>query len=179
MPSAMPYSHKPTSSTPLLFKPKVLSTTAELQHPIERICSATPLAGGASRAAAGADPPAPTQHHPRFRGGRSSGGGGRRPGGLEPRAGQPAPAVEASGFKRSMPAFLAACQACQSTVPAAMSSQLRPCPGAASFPYCTQVLTALELARQARIAANRAYLAGLGLGPHAMHTGQVGGRVKA
>lgn len=37
-----------------------------------------------------------------------------------------------------------------------------------------QVLTALELARQARIAANRAYLAGLGLGPQAMHTGQVG-----
>ncbi|PRW39133.1 cytochrome P450 chloroplastic isoform C [Chlorella sorokiniana] len=36
-----------------------------------------------------------------------------------------------------------------------------------------QVLTALELARQARIAANRAYLAGLGLGPQAMHAGQV------
>jgi hypothetical protein len=39
-----------------------------------------------------------------------------------------------------------------------------------------QVLTALELARQARIAANRAYLAGLGLGPQAMHAGQVGGQ---
>jgi hypothetical protein len=39
-----------------------------------------------------------------------------------------------------------------------------------------QVLTALELARQARIAANRAYLAGLGLGPQAMHGGQVGGQ---
>ncbi|PSC73461.1 DNA N-6-adenine-methyltransferase (Dam) [Micractinium conductrix] len=36
-----------------------------------------------------------------------------------------------------------------------------------------QVLTALELARQARIAANRAYLAGLGLGPQAMNCGQV------
>lgn len=36
-----------------------------------------------------------------------------------------------------------------------------------------QVLTALELARQARIAANRAYLAGLGLGPNAVHTGTV------
>ena len=36
-----------------------------------------------------------------------------------------------------------------------------------------QVLTALELARQARIAANRAYLAGLGLGPNAVHGGQV------
>jgi hypothetical protein len=35
------------------------------------------------------------------------------------------------------------------------------------------VLTALELARQARIAANRAYLAGLGLGPAAMHAGRV------
>lgn len=41
--------------------------------------------------------------------------------------------------------------------------------------HLPQVLTALELARQARIAANRAYLAGLGLGPQAMHTGQVGG----
>lgn len=38
-----------------------------------------------------------------------------------------------------------------------------------------QVLTALELARQARIAANRAYLAGLGLGPKAMNTGQARG----
>ncbi|EFN52905.1 hypothetical protein CHLNCDRAFT_138470 [Chlorella variabilis] len=37
----------------------------------------------------------------------------------------------------------------------------------------SQVLTALELARQARIAANRAYLAGLGLGPKAMSSGQV------
>lgn len=36
-----------------------------------------------------------------------------------------------------------------------------------------QVLTALELARQARIAANRAYLAGLGLGAGAMKSGQV------
>ncbi|GAB4820518.1 hypothetical protein N2152v2_007564 [Parachlorella kessleri] len=36
-----------------------------------------------------------------------------------------------------------------------------------------QVLTALELARQARIAANRAYLAGLGLGPKALHDGKV------
>jgi len=44
-----------------------------------------------------------------------------------------------------------------------------------SFLFLTaQVLTALDLARQARIAANRAYLAGLGLGPQAMHTGQVG-----
>ncbi|KAL4440210.1 hypothetical protein ABPG75_003211 [Micractinium tetrahymenae] len=36
-----------------------------------------------------------------------------------------------------------------------------------------QMLTALELARQARIAANRAYLVGLGLGPQAMNNGQV------
>lgn len=36
-----------------------------------------------------------------------------------------------------------------------------------------QVLTALELARQARIAANRAYLTGLGLGPQAMNAGLV------
>ncbi len=36
-----------------------------------------------------------------------------------------------------------------------------------------QVLTALELGRQARIAANRAYLAGLQLGPDAMSSGQV------
>lgn len=36
-----------------------------------------------------------------------------------------------------------------------------------------QVLTALELARQARIAANRAFLAGLQLAPQAMATGQV------
>ena len=36
-----------------------------------------------------------------------------------------------------------------------------------------QVLTALELGRQARIAANRAYLAGLQLGPGAMSLGQV------
>jgi hypothetical protein len=36
-----------------------------------------------------------------------------------------------------------------------------------------QVLTALELSRQARMAANRAYLAGLGLGPRAMHEGAV------
>ena len=35
------------------------------------------------------------------------------------------------------------------------------------------MLTALELARQARIAANRAYLAGLQLGPDAMSKGQV------
>jgi hypothetical protein len=44
---------------------------------------------------------------------------------------------------------------------------------AACPPGCLQVLTALELARQARIAANRAYLAGLGLGPNALHSGQV------
>lgn len=37
----------------------------------------------------------------------------------------------------------------------------------------TQVLTALELARQARIAANRAYLAGLQKGPDAMSKGEV------
>ena len=36
-----------------------------------------------------------------------------------------------------------------------------------------QVLTALELGRQARIAANRAYLAGLQLGPEAMSKGEV------
>lgn len=41
------------------------------------------------------------------------------------------------------------------------------------FPSPAQVLTALELARQARIAANRAYLTGLGLGPQAMNTGLV------
>lgn len=41
-----------------------------------------------------------------------------------------------------------------------------------------QVLTALELARQARIAANRAYLAGLGLGPQAMHTGQASASIR-
>ena len=38
---------------------------------------------------------------------------------------------------------------------------------------CLQVLTAIELARQARIAANRAYLAGLRLGPSAMASGEV------
>ena len=36
-----------------------------------------------------------------------------------------------------------------------------------------QVLTALELARQARIAANRAFLAGLQLTPQAVANGQV------
>ncbi|KAK9867491.1 hypothetical protein WJX84_009338 [Apatococcus fuscideae] len=36
-----------------------------------------------------------------------------------------------------------------------------------------QVLTGLELARQARIAANRAYLAGLKVGPEAMHDGRI------
>lgn len=36
-----------------------------------------------------------------------------------------------------------------------------------------QVLTAIELARQARIAANRAYLSGLQLGPQAMSSGAV------
>ncbi len=36
-----------------------------------------------------------------------------------------------------------------------------------------QVLTGLELARQARIAANRAYLAGLKIGPQAMHEGRI------
>ena len=36
-----------------------------------------------------------------------------------------------------------------------------------------QVLTALELARQARIAANRAFLAGLQLTPEAVANGQV------
>ena len=36
-----------------------------------------------------------------------------------------------------------------------------------------QVLTAVELARGARMAANRAYLAGLGLGPQAISTGAV------
>ena len=36
-----------------------------------------------------------------------------------------------------------------------------------------QVLTAIELARQARIAANRAVLEGLQLGPAAMSQGQV------
>lgn len=46
-----------------------------------------------------------------------------------------------------------------------------------SLPLRQQVLTALELARQARIAANRAYLAGLGLGPQAMNCGQVQCRV--
>ncbi len=35
------------------------------------------------------------------------------------------------------------------------------------------MLTALELARQARIAANRAYLAGLQKGPDAMSKGEV------
>ena len=40
-------------------------------------------------------------------------------------------------------------------------------------PGCLQVLTAIELARQARIAANRAYLAGLRLGPSAMASGEV------
>ena len=35
------------------------------------------------------------------------------------------------------------------------------------------MLTALELGRQARIAANRAYLAGLQLGPEAMSKGEV------
>ena len=44
-----------------------------------------------------------------------------------------------------------------------------------SIPLCNgmQVLTALELARQARIAANRAYLAGLQRGPEAMSKGEV------
>lgn len=41
------------------------------------------------------------------------------------------------------------------------------------FGCCSQVLTALELARQARIAANRAFLTGLQLGPQAMTNGQV------
>lgn len=41
------------------------------------------------------------------------------------------------------------------------------------LPRWPQVLTALELARQARIAANRAYLTGLGLGPQAMNAGLV------
>lgn len=35
------------------------------------------------------------------------------------------------------------------------------------------MLTAIELARGARMAANRAYLAGLGLGPQAMSSGAV------
>ena len=42
-----------------------------------------------------------------------------------------------------------------------------------SRPRCLQVLTAIELARQARIAANRAYLAGLRMGPSAMASGEV------
>lgn len=36
-----------------------------------------------------------------------------------------------------------------------------------------QVLSAIELARQARIAANQAYLAGLKMGPRAIANGQV------
>ena len=38
---------------------------------------------------------------------------------------------------------------------------------------CLQVLSAIELARQARIAANRAYLASLRMGPRAIASGSV------
>ncbi|DBA66027.1 TPA: hypothetical protein ACH3X2_003035 [Trebouxia sp. C0005] len=49
----------------------------------------------------------------------------------------------------------------------------RAAPGVPSAEQPWQVLTALELARQARIAANRAYLAGLRKGPDAMSKGEV------
>ncbi|KAL3130580.1 hypothetical protein ABBQ38_008385 [Trebouxia sp. C0009 RCD-2024] len=49
----------------------------------------------------------------------------------------------------------------------------RAAPGASSAEEPWQVLTALELGRQARIAANRAYLVGLQLGPEAMSQGHI------
>ncbi len=71
------------------------------------------------------------------------------------------------------PACSAACPCREKPAGAFHPSQRQSNAAWVPFPSHAQVLTALELARQARIAANRAYLTGLGLGPQAMNTGLV------